>query len=111
MKQRREIDEKIAETLNSLDGIERATPGHFFFTRLQTRLKRDDTDIWEKIGGFLARPVFVIASIMFIIAINIIVVYREMPPTASFADQNEQVFDDEYNMGVAGIYEYENQER
>jgi hypothetical protein len=109
MKQKTEIEKKVEETLGSLEGLQRATPGHFFFTRVQARLHRSQKDVWEKMGAFFSRPVVVVTTISFILLINAWVVFKQAPTAATTATtQNEQAFAEEYNLAVATIYDYNN---
>ncbi|MDP9230298.1 MAG: hypothetical protein M3O67_06475 [Bacteroidota bacterium] len=101
-----EKNKKIENTLNSLNGLQRATPGHFFFTRVLARLQKNKKDIWETMGGLLARPIITIAGIILIIALNAIVIFQiTSAPTNSVADQNDQSVADEYNFAVTAIYD------
>jgi hypothetical protein len=103
------IDKKIEDALNSLEGLEKASPGPFFYTRLQARLHRAEANVWEAIIAFVARPSVAIASIILVIAVNTFVLFRDASGPASYAVQSDQAFIDEYNQTVS-FYNVENME-
>ena len=71
MNRQQDIDRKVKEALESLDGIQRAEPGPWFFTRLQARLERNENNVWESTGRFLSRPVIAVAGLFLVLTINI----------------------------------------
>ena len=44
MKHRDDIEKRVEETLNSLDGIKRASPQPWLFTRIKARLNREEAE-------------------------------------------------------------------
>jgi hypothetical protein len=101
-------EKKIEETLNSLDHMHRASPGSFFFNRLQARLKEGTLSRWKKLEFFLARPAIAMAAAFLIIALNVILILRNSEPAPPSVDQEEQALADEYGLTVNAIYNYEN---
>jgi hypothetical protein len=103
---------KVDATLESLDGIQRAEPQPFFYTRLKGRLQRDEKNSWEKIGSFLSRPVVVIASLCIILVFNVVIVYKQNTevPQAHFVQTQEPVIitDNEYILASGSSFDYEN---
>jgi hypothetical protein len=115
MKMRPDIDKKVQETLESLDGIQRAEPQPFFYTRLTGRLQRNEKTIWETMGSFISRPVVVIVSLFVILLVNAFIVLRQDTTTnnaALVADQTEQLLtDNEYVLATNSSFDYENIDR
>ena len=73
MKQRNDIEKRVEETLNSLDGIQRATPQPWLFSRVKARLIREEAEertVWGTIGSFLSKPVVAIAGLCLILILN-----------------------------------------
>ena len=70
MSKQSDINRKVNETLESLEGIQRAEPAPFLYTRLKARMQREEKNIWEITGSFLARPAVSIASLVLILFIN-----------------------------------------
>jgi hypothetical protein len=102
------LKKKIEETMRSFDGIKKASPRPFFFTRLEARMQRAKSN-WEIISSFVARPSMVFASICLIIVINVAVIFSSSFFNSSSDQQNsEQATADEYNSVSAPLYEYVN---
>jgi hypothetical protein len=94
--------------MQSLDGIKRALPRLFFFTRLEARMQREKSR-WEIISSFLAKPVVVFACICLIIMINAAVIFSSSISKNSTDQQNTELATaDEYNSVSAPLYEFVN---
>lgn len=81
---------EINDTLNSLDGIQRAEPRPFLYTRLSARMQRP-AGIWEKSARYLSRPVVAIACLLLVFAVNGLVLLNN---NTKKAEQNELLADD-----------------
>ena len=102
------LNRKINEAMRSLDGIEKASPRPFFFTRLEARLQRQKSR-WEVVSSFLSKPVVAIACICLIIMINAIVIFSSTNLNGSTDQQNNELATaDEYNSISAPLYEFVN---
>jgi hypothetical protein len=102
------LKKKIVETMQSLDGIEKASPRPFFFTRLEARMQKEKSS-WEIISSFVARPAIVFAGICLIIMVNAAVIFSSSSFKKSSDQQtNELATADEYNSVSASMYEYVN---
>lgn len=106
MKTNHKTDHLIQQTFDSLEGMQKASPGPYFFTRVQARLYKSSTDIWDVTLSYLSRPSVVITCIILIVMLDIMAFAHILPGEASTADQAAAVAD-EYNMAVATIYEYD----
>ncbi|HEV2832772.1 MAG TPA: hypothetical protein VGW31_12400 [Hanamia sp.] len=104
-----EFRKKIEDTLHSIDGIEKASPNPFFFTRLEARMNREK-NTWEKIASFVARPVVALACICLVIMINAVVVFSssDAKDATASSTNNEIATVDEYSQVSVNFYEYEN---
>jgi hypothetical protein len=99
---------KMEDTLHSIDGIEKASPRPFFFTRLEARMNREK-NAWEKIASFVARPVVALASISLVMMINAVDVFYSSDSKEATASQNTEIATvDEYSQVSVIFYEYEN---
>ncbi len=112
MDNRQDIGKRADKTLDSLDGIKRAEPQAFFYTRLKARLEREEKNIWERAGSFLARPAVAVIGLCVILVFNIaILVQKEMststPQGPSLTEVNQ---DDENIFASATTFDYENLE-
>src|SRR2546428_14154776 len=101
------LDNKIKNTLASLDGIERASPGPFFFTRLKVRMEHRTRNLWEEMGSFLTKPVVALAGILVIVIVNLTVIYSNNEPAVIEPGQSEYAANDEYVQLSNRIYEIE----
>ncbi|HEU5366543.1 MAG TPA: hypothetical protein VFU62_13480 [Hanamia sp.] len=106
------FNQKIEETMRSLDGIEKATPRPFFFTRLEARMQNEKS-IWEEISSFVAKPMVAFACILLVVIINAAVIFSSSNSSNSTANSvsqqnNELATADEYNLISSNFYEFVN---
>jgi hypothetical protein len=102
------IHKKIDEVMHSMDGIDRASPRPFLFTRLEARMQ-NEKNIWVKLSSFVARPVIAFACICFVLIINAMVIFLINSPGNSLPQQgNELAAADEYSQVSSTLYEFEN---
>lgn len=103
-----EIDKRVEETLDSLDGISRAKANPFLFTRVQARLDQSGKTVWEQLTAYIARPTVALAMLCMVILTNGVVMYwqsaKEEVPDQQLA------LTEEYNMTVTAFYEEETPE-
>ncbi len=109
MEKKKDIARKAEQTLNSLDGIQRADPGPFFFTRVQAKLQKEQRSNWGRIASFITKPAVVITGIGLIVLINAaaLLYQNEERSNALIADQNEQAYADDYNTTVTSSSYYD----
>lgn len=101
-------NKKIEDALHSIDGIEKATPAPFFFTRLEARMQREK-NIWEKITSFIAQPAIAFSCVCLLIMINSFVIFSSSDEKNSVIQQtNELATVDEYSQVGTTLYEFEN---
>src|ERR1700752_1537016 len=74
MKSNQSINNRINDALASIDGIERAEPKPFLFTRVMAKMQATKETVWEKASGFISRPSFAIAGLSLVIVLNIMVI-------------------------------------
>lgn len=110
MKQRSDIEKRVEETLNSLDGIQRAEAQPWLFTRVKARLQEEKT-AWGTMSSFLARPAITIAGLCLILMLNGFLLFNEgnkKSTAARLGGQNEQVLDSESIVASSSSFDYEN---
>jgi len=102
------LNRKIDEVMQSIDGIEKASPLPFFFTRIEAKMQKEKNR-WEVISSFLSRPVVAFACICLIIVINAAVIFSASH-FKNTVDQpnNELATADEYNSVSTPLYEFVN---
>ena len=109
MRQHNDIQHQAEAALNSLNGLSKASPGPYFFTRLQARMNRGSKNIWDQLVFTLNRPVVAIGLAILVIAINASVVLQEHE-SASMTDQTELTVTEEYNLASNTYLDEVNQE-
>jgi hypothetical protein len=101
------IEKKVDNALSSIDGIQRATPAPFFFTRLQARLQ-EQLSIWEKISLTINRPAVAFATIAFVLVLNAFAFLKqsESSPVQSMSNTelNEQDINSAYDFASKTNY-------
>lgn len=66
------------EIINSLDGIVRAEPRPFLFTRIQARMMQEEKLPELAVLRFITRPVFVLSLTLLFISINAYIAINRM---------------------------------
>jgi hypothetical protein len=110
MKQKQDIERRVDQTLDSLDGLQRAEPAPWLYARIQARLQREEKSPWATISGFLAKPIVAFAGLCLILAVNVFFLVSEPKETApvSIAGQNETMPESESIIASNSSFEYEN---
>jgi hypothetical protein len=101
-------EKSIDAILNSLEGVQRATPGPFFFTRVSARLQREQKSFWQMIAGVISRPSVAITGLCLVLLANIWVAVTQSEKTAS-AQSTEMTLTDEYAIASNSFYYYESE--
>ena len=111
MKQNHEIEKRVEETLNSLDGMTRAKANPFLFTRVEARLRQAPRNIWEQVTGYISRPAIALAMLGIVIFSNAAVMFwKSAQEEVVTADQPQLALSEEYNLNALAFYEDENPE-
>ncbi|MBI5857965.1 MAG: hypothetical protein HZB42_10015 [Sphingobacteriales bacterium] len=77
---------KADEIIDSLDGIKRAAVPDFFYTRLLARMQKKEHESSPQ--NWMLRPVYIIAGLILILAVNIVVFLNNSDET-TLADEND----------------------
>jgi hypothetical protein len=114
MKERPDIDRKVEEILQSLDGMNQAAPAPWFYTRVMAKLQKDEKTGWMKMASFLSRPAVAIAGLCIILVMNTVLLLKQdnqatATTPASYASQDGQVGNDnETLVASTSSFDYEN---
>ena len=110
MYEKHEIDRKIEETLESLNGIRRAEANPFLHTRIQARLAQSRSAL-ERVVLFAGRPAFAFFVLVIVLVTNLMVMMKgSADASAVKQEQTQLAVADEYHLDVASLYDYENPE-
>jgi hypothetical protein len=102
------LHKKIDEVMQSMDGIEKASPRPFLFTRIEARMQ-NERNVWSKISSFVARPVVAFACICLVLVINSIVILFSNSSGNSLTQQGSELATvDEYSQVSYNLYDFEN---
>ncbi len=103
----------IESTINSMDGAAKATPAPYLQTRINARLQaanEEGNSVWERVSMFLSRPGIALATLAFIIILNILL-YNFSESNGSFNNtlQNLQASADDNPMSnSSALFDIEN---
>ncbi len=107
MKTDKFIEDKIEASLNSLEGVQKAMPSPFFYTRVIAKLIHPQQNIWEKLSALITRPAMAFSCICFIVLMNVMAIYTNSE-NASSTDQNDIATIDEFTQVTPNFYDLEN---
>src|SRR2546421_11717840 len=106
MKNKQHIQKEVDETLDSIDGIQRAAANPFLFTRIKEKMAKKEKGAWGIAIDLITRPAFAVAAIVLIILINLAIFFQNQPESVqTTAQDGEQLFASEYNLGSATLYD------
>jgi hypothetical protein len=109
MEERKMTSDRVEETLNSLDGLQKASPGPFFYTRVMARMETEQQNLWESVTAFLTRPYVIATVISFILLLNATAIFRS-DISESLSGQTDLSLVDEYQIASTSFYDYTNSE-
>lgn len=105
MKDKKHIEREVDKTLNSIEGINRALPEPYLFTRVKARLEKEEKSFWYTAVTFISRPVVAFTTIIIAVLINALIVFELRSETSQPANEEEQLFANEYNLTNNTIYD------
>ena len=103
------LDQLVEETINCMDGAERATPAPYLLTRINARMGREQVSVWERISVFLSRPGIALAAVSLLIIINLFIYTSGSSTNDNNSIQNLQASSEEYSVyNSTTLYDLEN---
>jgi hypothetical protein len=106
MKNKEQIQREVDKTLDSLDGIKKASANPYLFTRIKSALEKEEKNVWSKALSFISQPSVAFATIIIAIFINAILLFQSRPAQPSQSSrEGEQVFANDYNLADNTIYD------
>lgn len=109
MAMEKNMQQKIEETLQSLDGIQRAEPAPFLLTRINAALAaRQPETAWLKIAAFISRPAVAFAFMLILLLVNGLIISGNSSSETenNIAASNNNVY--EYAASITSNYDLEN---
>lgn len=106
-----QLNKLVDETLKSLDGMRRANPKPYLFTRLTAKMQHKESSNWDNALRFLSRPAVAIASVLLVIAVNAMVFTMHQKngnTTTTTTDDPQYAAIDGYNGSLSILRDIEN---
>jgi hypothetical protein len=105
MKAKKQIEQEVDKTLNSLDGLKRALANPYLFTRIKARLEGEERSVWSMATQLISRPAVALVAFIVAVLINLTVLFEFRPEGPDTGQEDEQVFASEYNLTSDTIYD------
>jgi len=105
MNNKNDIQKLVNETLNSLEGLQKAEPRPFLFTRVMARIKRDEDTLWEKLAALIAKPAIAFATVILFLAINAFVLFQASGNNSSNTQETSLVAGNDFGLSVSSLYD------
>ena len=96
--------------MNSLDGLKKASPGPFFYTRVMARIEGEEKNLWEVITSYITKPIVIASVICLILLINATIIFRQADRSDDLSEQQDVSMVDEYQVASTSFYDYSNAE-
>lgn len=68
--------QRLERVLESLEGLRRADPPPFLYTRIRARMEKRALPAWERISGVISRPWVATTLAVILIAVNAYIVFN-----------------------------------
>lgn len=105
--QNNSYQDKTERVISLLDGIHRAEPQPFFYTRLRARLDKNHVTIWDRVSTLLTKPVIAFTGVLMVLMLNLFAIISHTS-SSSTNDQTEITSTDEYAAVSNSYYDIEN---
>lgn len=106
MKKENDSEQFVDRVMDSLDGIGRAQPQPWLYTRISARLRGEIRTGWELVSQFLSRPAIAMSTLCLVLVLNAFFLLRSDEP-ANVAVQND-VTESESLIASSSSFEFEN---
>lgn len=93
MNNKAQIQNRVEETLASLDRVERASANPFLYTRIKARLEAEEHSVWQVAASWLTRPAVVVGALLVVLFMNawVFLPGGTTPETATVQDADQQL--------------------
>lgn len=101
MKQDHTIEKNVDQTMQSLDGLQRAEAPAFLYTRIEAALEED----YEPAGAlqWFTRPSFAVFGLLLVLLMNGMVLLHHFRQTTTGVSTDEQLLSQEYGMNTVTV--------
>jgi len=105
MSKKQYTEQEMEAILNSFDGVEKASPTPFLYTRLMARMQESDDNIWSRILQFITKPVFAVGITLVFLLINAYILLNQYSSSVEQAEESTQTLALEYTSLTSTIYD------
>lgn len=104
MKKEQPAQQHFDDIMQSLDGMQRAEPQRFFYTRLQAKLESRSAE--KSSWGWLSKPVFSFTTLLLLLVLNIAVISSYLKPKTAVTQTSTGIenFAKEYSLDGSSAY-------
>jgi anti-sigma-K factor RskA len=105
------MNQWVQETLDSLNGVQRATANPYLFTRVMARLQsrqagsNREPDSYESVARWISRPAFAMSAVILFLALNIAVALRFGQHRQPAQENTDQAVAAEFNGATYAFYD------
>jgi hypothetical protein len=107
MNNKKQAEEQAQEALNGFEGIARAKPQPFLYTRLMARMQKAPAGFWERGARFLARPAVAIGCVLLVLMMNGLVLL-DNKTTEQTETLSDEYAADETNSTATVLFDMDN---
>lgn len=98
-------EQELETILNSLDGIQKASPQPFLYTRLMARMQRADDNAWSRALQLVSKPAFALGLIIVFLMINGYILLNQFSNSPEPAIESTQALALEYTSLTSPFYD------
>jgi hypothetical protein len=98
-------DQELEKILNSLDGIQKAAPQPFLYTRLVARMQQVDDNPWSRVLQFVSKPAFAMGMALLFLMINGYILFNQYSEQSEPAEETTQALALEYTSLTSPFYD------
>ena len=105
MQKNKDIHKMADKVLESLDGLQRAEPNPFLYTRVMARINREHDSTWEKIANLFSRPVMAFATVILFVVINAVVLFKVSEDSSPTTQEPALMAGNDFGLSVTTFYD------
>ena len=105
MRNKADIQKLVDDTLESLEGMQKAEPRPFLFTRVMARMNKEENSAWEKLASLISRPAIAFATVILFLVINAFVIYSVSGNSMQDTQENSVMAGNDYGLSVSSLYD------
>lgn len=101
-----DIQKKVDQAMDSILNIHKAAPNPFFYTRLEARMLKVESNFWDRLSVVITRPAIAFVTISAVLIMNLFVAFNDTALPGLHPDLSEVATADD--LGANAFYDIEN---